>query len=524
MASAQGAATFSVIAKDAASSVLRGVGKQMGSLGRIGSSVFKTLAAVAAAAAAAIVAAAGAALKFAKSAILAAIEDDKEQQKLVATLKARGIASERNLAIVEDLIAAGEKLNFTDSETRKGIQAATQFTDKFVKVRKILAVAQDLARGKEISLEKATILVGRAYNGNTTALSRMGIALDKNATKAETLAAISAKFGGVAQEYSKTLEGQFGQVRISIDETVEAIGSAIGGGKGLPVFVRLLEGIRPIIEDTIAEITKNLPSITKFSDQLVTKFLAKLPGYVATAKRELPILIQNAKDFIIGAGNFGAEVVKYLGPDGLLTAGIAAIGFKSGGLGGAVGAVFAEQFIKMGVDPITASLAATIGSSITTGIVTGFTTQLAVAAVNKFLGLFKSIPITPSLPVGGAVPGALATGGLAAAGIAVSIVAVTAAAAAALSDAITGKGLTNKVGGNNVIDIFGTTAATLADNSKDQGKVLSDLFTFITTGQRPLEINNDLTVKLDGEVLARNIDRRLGITARAAGNTRLGGR
>ena len=524
MASAQGAATFSVIARDAASSVLRGVGKEMGKLGKTGGADFKTLAATAAAVGAAISAAAFASLKFTKMAITAAVQDDAEQQKLIATLKARGIASERNLAIVEDLIAAGEKLNFTDSETRKGIQAATQFTDKFVKVRKILAVAQDLARGKEISLEKATILVGRAYNGNTTALSRMGIALDKNATKAETLAAISAKFGGVAQEYSKTLEGQFGQVRISIDETVEAIGSAIGGGEGLPTFTRLLEGIRPVLDDVLGEIKKNLPNIQRFSREMVEKFLAKLPGYVATAKRELPILIDKATQFIGSVAGFGKDIASFLGPEGLVSAGLFGLGTKMGGLGGGLGALFAEQFIKMGVDPITATITSTIAGALTAGIVQGLASTAASAAISKFLGLFKSIPVTPSIPVGGAVPGALATGGLAAAGIAVSIVAVTTAAAAALSDAITGKGLTNKVGGNNVIDIFGTTAATLANNSKDQGKVLSDLFTFITTGQRPLEVNNDLTVKLDGEVLARNIDRRLGITRLTSGVTRTGGR
>jgi hypothetical protein len=238
----------------------------------------------------------------------------------------------------------------------------------------------------------------------------------------------------------------------------------------------------------------------------------------------LPILIDNIKNFIGGVGGFAKDVASFLGPEGLITAGIAALGGKMGGLGGALGATFAAEFIKLGVDPITATITGTLAGAITAGVVQGFASSAAQAAVSKFLGLFKTVPITPSIPLGGgAVPGALATGGLAAAGIAVSIVAVTAAAAAALSDAITGKGLTNKVGGNNVIDIFGTTAATLANNSKDQGKVLSDLFTFITTGQRPIEVTNDLTVTLDGEVLARNIDRRLGQNLRA-GTPRTGGR
>jgi hypothetical protein len=517
-------ANFVISAKDAASSVMKGIGKQMGSLGKTGGAVFKTLAAAAAIAASAITAAFGLAVKFAKSAIQAAIADDAEQQKLIATLKARGQTTEQATKRVNELIEAGAKLAFTDSEIRKGYEIATSFAKKYSNQQKILATAQDLSRAKGISLEAATKLVGRAYGGSTGALARYGIQIDKGTKGIEALGAINKKVAGVAKQYSKTFAGQFDIVRISIDETVEAIGMAIGGGEGLPTFVRLLEGMRPVVDDLIGEINKNLPNIQRFSRELVEKFLAKLPGYVATAKRELPILIDKAKEFIGSVAGFAKELASFLGPEGLVTAGIGILGTKMGGLAGGLGAVFAEQFIKMGVDPITATLTGTIGGAITAGVVQGFGSSVAQAAISKFLGLFKSIPITPSLPVGGAAPGALATGGLAAGGIAVSIVAVTAAAAAALSNAITEKGLTNKVGGNNVIDIFGTTAATLANNSKDQGKVLSDLFTFITTGQRPLEISNDLTVKLDGEVLARTIDKRLGRALGSAGKTRTGGR
>lgn len=525
MASAQSTAVFAIIAKDSASGVMRGIGKQMGSLGKTGGAVFKSIAAGAAIAAAAITTAFGLAAKFAKSAVQAAIEDDAEQQKLIATLKARGQTTEQATKRVNELIIAGQKLAFTDSETRKGYEIATSFAKKYANQQKILTTAQDLARAKNISLAAATKIVGKAFDGNGRALGAYGIKLEKGVKGVEALGKINQKVAGVAEQYSKTFAGQFDIVRDSINETVESIGMAIGGGEGLPTFTRLLEGITPVVQDIIGEINKNLPQIQEFSRQLVEKFLAKLPGYVATAKRELPILIDKATKFIGSVAGFGKEIASFLGPDGLVTAGIAGLGFKMGGLAGGIGAVFAEQFIKMGVDPITATLTGTIGGAITAGVVQGFGSAVAQAAISKFLGLFKSVPITPSIPVGGgAIPGALATGGIAAAGIAVSIVAVTAAAAAALTNAITGAGMTNKVGGNNVIDIFGNTAATLADNSKDQGKVLSDLFSFITTGQRPVEVNNDLTVKLDGKVVAESVNRYLAYPYRAAGVTRTGGR
>jgi len=553
MASQDKAATFSVVAKDAASSVLRGVGKEMGRLGKTGGAVFKALAVTAAAVSAAIGLAAAATAKLARMAITSAIADDAEQQKLIATLTARGLTTEQATKRVNELIAAGQKLAFTDSETRAGIGIASQYTANYAKQTKILTAAQNLARARNISLEAATKLVGKAYNGNGGALKAYGIELKKNISwedkkvtydkegyrqvtktnksRTETIKGLEAvrliqeKNAGVAKTYAQTFAGQFAIIRDSINETVESLGMAIGGGDGLPTFKRLLEGILPVVQDLIGEVNRNLPKIQEFSRQLVEKFLAKLPGYVATAKRELPILIQQAKDFIGGVAGFAKDIASFLGPDGLITAGIAGVGFKMGGLAGGIGAIFAEQFIKMGIDPITATITGTIGGAITAGVVQGFGSAVAQAAVKAFLGLFKSVPVSPSVPVGGgAVPGSLFTGGLAAAGIAVSIVAITTAAAAALTDAITGSGMTNKVGGNNVIDIFGTTAATLADNSKDQGKVLSDLFTFITTGQRPVAINNDLTVKLDGQVVATSMSRYLALTTNATNPIRNSGR
>jgi hypothetical protein len=565
MASAQGAATFSVVAKDAASSVLRGVGKEMGQLGKTGSAVFKTLAAAAAVVATAIATAGAAALKFTQKAIQAAIEDDAEQQKLIATLVARGLSTEEATKRTNELIEAGQKLAFTDSETRAGLGIASQFTKNYAKQTKILTAAQNVARARNISLEAATKLVGKAYSGSGKALKNYGVDLartvhwterkvkvDKDGNKqvtesnksrnetikgVEALALINQKFAGVAEAYSKTFEGQFKGVRIAIDETVESIGFAIGGGEGLPTFVRLLEGIRPVLDDVLGEINKNLPNIEKFSRELVEKFLAKLPGYVATAKRELPILIDKAKEFIGSVAGFAKDISTFLGPDGLITAGIAGVGLKMGGLAGGIGAVFAEQFIKMGVDPITASITGTIGGAITAGVVQGFGSAVAQAAIAKFLGLFKSIPISPSIPTavpGAGIPGAAAAGA-AGLGIAVSIVAITTAAAAALSNAITEKGLTNKVGGNNVIDIFGTTAATLKP-STDPMKDLKNFFEFIFTGKRSeveasikggvseglapvaaylgrdITWQSNTTIKLDGQVLAEAVDKRLGIS------------
>ncbi len=538
MASATSTAVFAVVAKDAASGVMRGIGKQMGSLGKTGGAVFKSIAAGAAIAAAAITTAFGLAAKFAKTAIQAAIEDDAEQQKLIATLKARGLTTEQATKRVNELIEAGAKLAFTDSEVRKGYEIASAFSKKYSNQQKILATAQDLARAKNISLEAATKLAGRAFAGSTGALARYGIQIEKGAKGLEALGAINGKVGGVAEKYAQTFEGQFKGVRIAIDETVESIGFAIGGGEGLPTFTRLLEGIRPVLDDLLGEINANLPKIERFGRELVEKFLAKLPGYVATAKRELPILIDKATQFIGSVAGFGKELATFLGPDGLVTAGIAGLGFKFGGLGGAAGAVFASEFIKLGVDPITASITGTIAGALTAGIVQGLASTAASAAITKFLGLFKSIPVTPSIPVGvpgggtpgtpTVVPGGNKSGGflqfLGKAAITLPIVGFLLSEAKRIADETAAKEKQKKEAApgtfEDVKKIWASQVPTFQDSVT---KGVTDGFK-IAPPTAPVNLNTSTTLKLDGRVVAQSVSRYLARDYAASTGPRTGGR
>jgi hypothetical protein len=531
---------------------MRGIGKQMGSLGKTGGAVFKSIAAGAAIAAAAITTAFGLAAKFAKSAIQAAIEDDAEQQKLIATLKARGQTTEQATKRVNALIEAGAKLAFTDSEVRKGYEVATRFANKYSNQQKILTTAQDLARSSNISLEAATKIVGKAFDGSGKALKNYGIELEKGVRGTKALDEINKKVGGVAEQFAKTFEGQFRGVRIAIDETVESIGFAIGGGEGLPTFTRLLEGIRPVLDDLIGEINANLPKIERFGRELVEKFLAKLPGYVATAKRELPILIDKATKFIGSVAGFGKEIASFLGPDGLVTAGIAGLGFKFGGLGGAAGAVFASEFIKLGVDPITATIASTIAGAITAGVVNGLASQLAMAAVSKFLAFFSTSvaaaniggavasSVTSGVSTAVAAPAIVASGVTLASTLALAIpAAIFAASALAVANIATAfQKAVNPTGntGPSYIPSYGGGAPMAPVNGGGGGylaisKSLTDgAAKGVADGLAPVsaylgrDINftNKTTLEVDGRVLAQTVDNYLGPMYRSGGLPRGG--
>jgi hypothetical protein len=537
-----GSAYFVFKSKDNVSPVAKGIVKQLQGLGKTGKAVFGTLAAAGAAAGAAIAAAAGVALKLAKDAVSAAIEDNKEQEKLISILKARGVSAEVATKRTNQLIEAGQKLAFTDSETRAGYAIATQFTKKYAAQQKILTVAQDFARAKNISLAKATAIVGKAFAGNGKALKTYGIELGKGVKGNEAIEKIQRRVAGVAEAYSKTFAGQFDIIKDSVDETLESIGYAIGGGEGLPTFTRLLEGIRPVVEDLLGSIKDSLPDIQSFSRNLVEKFLAKLPTYVATAKRELPILIDKAKEFIGSVAGFAKDIGSFMGPDGLITVGLGIIGTKFGGLAGGIGAIFAEQFIKMGVDPITASITATLAGAITAGIVQGFASQVAIAAVNTFLGLFKRVPVTPSIPVGvpggGAPPAVPVPGGGGISGIVKTVLTVLGGlgiaftAQTALQDQAVGAMKKGEDPLWKTLTMPWTWPGAIGDLLRGGPDLTKGITTGIETGLTPLaatlgrDVNftNNTTLILDGRVVAESVNRHLGLTYGVSGPTRTGGR
>lgn len=246
--------TLAFLAKDMASGTIRGLSKTLGGLkgaaSNVGSGIGKALKIGTAAIAGVAAAGVGAAALFAKG----AIEDEAAQRKLTDVLKARGLASTKNLAITDKLIDKGAKLAFTDDDIRAGLSTATQFTKKFGDAQKILSTAQDVARAKNISLESATALVGKAYQGNTKGLKSLGIEVKKGAKGLSVLSAVNGKFAGSAAGYADTTQGRIEQVTITLTELGESIGSAL-----LPIVNDLLKvfidkGL-PVIQSVVGAIT-----------------------------------------------------------------------------------------------------------------------------------------------------------------------------------------------------------------------------------------------------------------------------
>jgi hypothetical protein len=312
---------------------------------------------------------------FGASAVKAAADDQASTASLVAVLKARKLATDANLKSVDAMIAAGQDLAFTDDETRASIATATQFTNKFADAQKINAAAMELARAKNIDLESATTLVGKAYAGNLTAAKKLGIEIPKGTTGIAAAIAIQKKFSGSSKAFAGTFAGSFSVVKDKISELKESIGYAL-----LPAVTKVFNGLKPILSKIIGDITANLPKIQAFADTIATKILAKLPTIVTQVEAAIPKIknyIQGLVDKFVGMGKSANDI---LGPGGSIRVALTGLGAALGGIRGAI----AANFVASGVDPIQAYFYGTVLQGVVNGLTEGLTGQAVAILIKKF--------------------------------------------------------------------------------------------------------------------------------------------
>jgi hypothetical protein len=119
-------------------------------------------------------------------------------------------------------------------------------------------LALDLSAATGKPLETIANALGRAYDGNTTALGKLGLGLDADIIKSKDFDAIfkelTGTFGNFAEKESETTAKQLERVKIALDEAKESIGAAL-----LPVVQELtawiLDNFIPALEAFISGLT-----------------------------------------------------------------------------------------------------------------------------------------------------------------------------------------------------------------------------------------------------------------------------
>lgn len=174
-------------------------------------------------------------LAFAK----AAAEDQQAANRLAQTLGAVTNATEAQIRAVGSFITqVSLATGVADDELRPAFERLARSTSNVKEAQTLLNLALDLSAATSVPLEAVTNALGKAYDGNYTALNKLGLGIDQSLIKSKDFNAIyqslNATFGEFSEKRSEEALVKFQRLQVAISEAKEAVGAAL-----LPVFEQL---------------------------------------------------------------------------------------------------------------------------------------------------------------------------------------------------------------------------------------------------------------------------------------------
>jgi hypothetical protein len=246
-----------------ASSEVEGFGGKVAKFGKMAGAAF----------AAAGVAAAAYAGKLLVDGVKSAIADEAAQAKLATTLENVTGATSKQIAAVESQITKTSLLTgLTDDELRPSFERFVRATKDSDAALALQATAIDVAAGSGKSLEAVTNAMAKAAEGNTGALSKLGIGLTaaqlKTMSMEEITAALADTFGGQAAEKADTFAGKMDRLKVAFDEGKETVGSFV------------LDAITPMVTGFVDKVIPTIQALAEELGPKLTPIFTTLRDYI----------------------------------------------------------------------------------------------------------------------------------------------------------------------------------------------------------------------------------------------------
>ena len=170
--------------------------------------------------------------KLAVDGVKAAIEDEAAQLRLANALRTATGATDDQIRATEDFILQTSlATGVADDSLRPAMQRLAVSTKDTGEAQRLLSLALDISKGKGIELETVANALGRAQDGNTTALGRLGLGLSKaelsTLSFTEVQAKLSELYGGAAAANAETFQGKIDRLKVGFDEAKESLGTAL---------------------------------------------------------------------------------------------------------------------------------------------------------------------------------------------------------------------------------------------------------------------------------------------------------
>ena len=289
-------------------------------------------------------AAAGAyAVKLAVDGVKAAIEDEAAQIRLATALKnATGATNDMIASVEQQILKTSLATGVADDKLRPALSRLALSTGDVTKAQDLLSLALDISQATGKGLDSVANSLGKAYDGNTASLGKLGIGLSAAELKAMSFTEVQGKlsdlFGGAAAANSKTFAGRLEILKVTFDEAKESIGARL-----LPIIQQLVEFI----------VNKVVPALGKFAD-----FFKPITDAIKDNKEEFTTFINFIQKYVVPV------LVNVLG------GAFKVVGEIAGGVINVIGIV--------------------VGGL--NNLISG-----AVAGINALIGLYNSVPFLPNV-------------------------------------------------------------------------------------------------------------------------------
>jgi hypothetical protein len=170
--------------------------------------------------------------KLAVDGVKAAIEDEQAQLRLAAALRSATGATDDQIKATEDyILKTSLATGVTDEQLRPAFQRLAVSTKDTNEAQKLLNLSLDIAKGRGLELETVANALGRAQDGNTTALGRLGLGLSKAELSTLSFTQVQEKlstlYGGAAAANAETFQGKIDRLKVGFDEAKESLGVAL---------------------------------------------------------------------------------------------------------------------------------------------------------------------------------------------------------------------------------------------------------------------------------------------------------
>jgi hypothetical protein len=204
-----------------------------------------------------------AALLFGKSAITAALEDQKSQVLLAKTIKNNAKARKGLLKDSEATISALEsQYNIVDDKLRPAFGKLVMATKSVSKSQKIIRTAIDISAQSGKSLDSVVSALSRAYLGSNTALGKLGLGIDKAKLKTmsfdQLLQQLTKSTGGAGKAAAGTYQGAVDGLSIAWGNFQESVGYKI-----LPKLQTMLKYVKTKVVPWLGEVKKGFDGVGK---------------------------------------------------------------------------------------------------------------------------------------------------------------------------------------------------------------------------------------------------------------------